>query len=393
MSVAAVEPTSPEPAPGTIDLARYFLRLGSTGFGGPIALAGAMQRDLVENRRWITPEQYLDGLALAQLMPGPLAAQLAIYIGWVRKRWIGATVVATAFVLPSFLMVFVLAMLYLRYGGMPWVSALFYGAGPAMIGVVTRGAIKLARLCLGVDPLLWLIFLANTAATAWTGREEMWAILAAGALTAMIRGRSAIMAGRALGSVSLWGWLSTGIHGPASADVLARIAWHFTQAGALIFGSGLAIVPFLKTGVVDHMRWIGERQFMDAVAIGMITPGPVVITVAFIGYLVAGPLGAGVATLAAFVPCYLLVVLPAPHFTRFARNPGLRQFVSGVTAAAAGAIAGAVIVLGRRAVIDLPTAGLLVGALAAMRRWPKLPEPLWILLAGAAGLMLRGGRS
>lgn len=372
-------------------LARYFIRLGSLGFGGPIALAGSMQRDLVERRRWISAQDYLDGLALAQLMPGPLAAQLAIYFGWVRARVLGATIVAAAFVLPSFLMVLGLAALYVRYGGLPWVGDVFYGVGPVVIAIIARGAVKLAGMTLRRDGLLWMIFGANAVVTAWTGREEVAGILLSGFVVLVLRSRTSV--GNSLcGITTLASWLVTGASGVASGETLARIAFYFFQAGALVFGSGLAIVPFLRSGVVDGFHWLDERQFMDAIAIGMITPGPVVITVAFIGFLVAGPLGAGVATLAVFVPCYLMVVLPAPHFARVARSRRLRHFVSGVTAAAAGAIAGAVIVLGRRAVFDLPTLGLLVAALFAMRRWPKLPEPTWIALAAVAGLASRSVR-
>ena len=379
----------PENAPSALDLGRYFLRLGTVGFGGPIALAGAMQRDLVERRGWITSAEYLDGLALAQLMPGPLAAQLAIYVGWVRARLLGAAVVAAGFVLPSFLMVLGLSMLYVRFGGMHGVADAFYGAGPVVIAVIVRGATRLSRLSLRRDRLLWAICLANAVATALSGREAMEWILAGGLLALAVRSRGVSGNGPALGVLALSGFLTTGIHGPADGGTLARIAAYFAQAGSLVFGSGLAIVPFLKSGVVDHFRWIDERQFMDAVAIGMLTPGPVVITVAFIGALVAGPLGATTACLAVFVPCWLLVVIPAPHFARLARSRRLRHFVSGVTAATTGAIAGAVIVLGRRAVVDLPTVTIGVLAMLAMRRWAKVPEPAWIVLGAVAGLALR----
>lgn len=395
MSVAAHEPHRSSPdvdedrAPSLAALARYFLRLGSVGFGGPIALAGSMQRDLVERRRWISAQDYLDGLALAQLMPGPLAAQLAIYIGWVRGRLLGATIVAAAFVLPSFLMVLALAVLYMRYGGMPWVGDVFYGVGPAVIAIIARGSIKLAHMSLRRDVLLWLIFAANAFATAWTGREEVLGVLLGGVVVLAIRARPTLGAASLLEATSLTSWLATGAHGPASAETLARITVYFLQAGSLVFGSGLAIVPFLKSGVVDGFHWLDERQFMDAIAIGMITPGPVVITAAFIGHLVAGPIGAALATFAVFVPCWLLVVLPAPHFVRVARNQRLRHFVQGVTAGAAGAIAGAVVVLGARAIVDPLTGAMAIAAAIVMMRWSKVPEPAWILVAGIAGLLSR----
>src|SRR2546422_1818728 len=152
----------------------YFLRLGALGFGGPIALAGYMQRDVVEERRWIARQDYVEGLALAQLAPGPLAAQLAIYLGWVRARVPGATLVGLAFVLPSFLMVMGLSALYLRFGGLPWMQGVFYGIGAAVIAIIGRSATKLVRLTLGGDRLLWAIFAFAALVTAWTEAEVVW---------------------------------------------------------------------------------------------------------------------------------------------------------------------------------------------------------------------------
>jgi chromate transporter len=382
--IAAVD----RPAYSLRDLAGYFLRLGTFGFGGPIALCGYMQRDLVEQRGWIAPEDYKQGLALAQLAPGPLAAQLAIYIGWVRARVLGATVVALAFVLPSFVMVLALSALYVRYGGLTWMQGAFYGIGAAVIAIIGRSAWKLVRMTLARDWLLWTIFLAAGVVTAWTESEVVWVFIAGGLLGLVVRGlptgpwRATTLA---VGPV----WLVTGLHGPAASDVLWRIWWFFAEAGAFVFGSGLAIVPFLYGGVVDRFHWLTERQFLDAVAVAMITPGPVVITTAFIGYLVAGPLGATAAALGVFLPCYLFVILPAPYFRRFASNVTVKAFVDGVTAAATGAIAGAAVVLGRRAIIDLPTALIALGTLGTLVYVKRIPEPLVIVAAGIIGLVIR----
>lgn len=363
----------------------YFLRLGATGFGGPIALASYMQRDLVERRNWITPAEYKEGLALAQLAPGPLAAQLAIYLGWVRGGVWGATLVAFAFVLPSFLMVLALAALYLRLGGLPWMQGAFYGIGAAVVAVIGRGAYKLIKSSLGRDWLLWSIFALSAGVTAYTESEVVWLFFASGLVALLLRGRPNLSSTTGF----IPPWLLAGLEGPASTSTLSTLFWYFAEAGAFVFGSGLAIVPFLYGGVVGHYHWLNERQFLDAVAVAMITPGPVVITVAFIGYLVAGPLGATSASLGVFLPCYLLVILPAPYFQRFANNPRLRSFVDGVTAAATGAIAGAAFVLGKRAIIDLPTLGIALAALLALLRFKKMPEPALILAAGAVGMFLR----
>ena len=371
-------------APSIAQFTLYFLRLGSVGFGGPIALAGYMQRDLVEDRGWVSREEYVEGLALAQLAPGPLAAQLAIYLGWVRCGVLGATLVGLAFIVPSFLMVLALAVLYIRLGGLPWMQGLFYGIGAAVIAIIARSAFKLTRSTLSKDRLLWSIFAVMAVVTAWTESEIVWLFLLCGVCALVVRRRWSVGALPAILPV----WLISGIHGPASGTTLATVFWYFTEAGAFVFGSGLAIVPFLYGGVVGDFHWLNERQFLDAVAVAMITPGPVVITVAFIGYLVAGPLGAALAALGVFLPCYLLVVIPAPYFRRFAKNPQLKAFVDGVTAAATGAIAGAAFVLARRAIVDWPTALLAAVTLLVLLKIRRIPEPAVIVVAGLAGLLL-----
>lgn len=373
-------------SPSLMQFTLYFLRLGAVGFGGPIALAGYMQKDLVEDRKWISPVEYKEALALAQLAPGPLAAQLAIYLGWVRAGVLGATLIAVAFVLPSFLMVLALAALYLELGGLPWMQGVFYGIGAAVIAIIGRSAYKLVKSTLAKDWQLWSIFAVSAIVTAWTESEVIWLFVLSGVVALAVRQRTF----RARTVAVLPVWLISGLHGPAAGSTLATLFWYFAEAGAFVFGSGLAIVPFLYGGVVGKFHWLTERQFLDAVAVAMITPGPVVITVAFIGHLVAGPLGATAAALGVFLPCYLLVVIPAPYFRRFANNPQLRSFVDGVTAAATGAIAGAAFVLGRRAIFDIPTALIGIVTLIILLKTKRVPEPLVILLAGVAGLIIRG---
>jgi chromate transporter len=390
--VRAGTPVSEGQRAGTLrDLLVYFLRLGATGFGGPVALVGYMQRDLVEERGWFAPEEFREGLALAQLAPGPLAAQLAMYLGWARGKAVGAALVGLAFVLPSFVMVVAIAVAYLRFGGMPWMQGAFYGIGAAVIAIVARSATRLTGLTLGHDRLLWTLFALAALVTAWTESEIVWVFLGAGAVALVARVGPLARSPRAALSVALlppglWAGLSG--H-PASGALLWRIGTYFAEAGAFVFGSGLAIVPFLHAGVVQRFGWLDERQFLDAVAVAMITPGPVVITVGFIGYLVAGPAGAVVAALATFLPCYLFTVIPAPHFRRLSRNQALKAFVDGVTAAATGAIAGAVWVLGRRALTDVTTAAIAVATLLVLTRFKRLPEPLLIAAAGVLGIFLK----
>jgi chromate transporter len=364
----------------------YFLKLGTIGFGGPVALVGYMHRDLVEERKWITEEDYKEGLALSQLAPGPLAAQLSIYIGYIHYRIIGATLAGLAFVLPSFIMVLGLGFAYTQLGGLPWMQAVFYGVGAAVIGIIAIGSYKLTRKSLDKEWILWAIFLILAVTTFITENENLWLILLAGFIVWFYKARPKLstQASSFLLSPVLLGISTLGLDGK-----LTQIALFFFKAGAFVFGSGLAIVPFLYGGVVKDYGWLNEQQFLDAVAVAMITPGPVVITVGFIGYLVAGIPGACVAAMATFLPCYLFTILPAPYFKKYGKHPPIKAFVDGVTAAAIGAIAGAVIVLAKRQFMDMPS--ILIGVLTAIAllRFKKLPEPLVILIAALIGLTIK----
>jgi len=367
------------------ELVLYALRLGALGFGGPVALVGYMRRDLVERRGWISEADYKEGLTLAQLMPGPLAAQLAIYLGFVHYAILGATLVGVAFVLPSFLMVVALGAAYLVYGGLAWMQSVFYGVGAAVIGIIAMSAWKLTAKSIGRDRLLWAIYLAAAVVTVLTESETVLLFLGAGVLVWLVRAPPKGLFPGAAGA-ALAAQLPTAgvVHWP----LLAQIAGFFAEAGAFVFGSGLAIVPFLYGGLVTGHHWLTERQFIDAVAVAMITPGPVVITVGFIGYLIAGLPGAIVAAFATFLPCYLFTIIPAPYFRKHGKRPGIVAFVDGVTAAAIGAITGAVIVLGKRSIVDLPTVAIMALAVLALWKFKKLPEPLVVAAAAAAGLAL-----
>lgn len=366
----------------------YALKLGSLGFGGPVALVGYMYRDLVEKRGWISEPDYKEGLALAQLAPGPLAAQLAIYLGYVHYRIIGATLVGVAFVLPSFLMVVGLGWAYTLYGGLAWMQAVFYAVGASVIGIIAFSAYKLTTRTIGKDWLLWGIYTVAAAVTVITESEEVLLFLAAGILVWLIKAPPKVKWGRTKGFLGL-ATLPVTMANTGDLGTLWNIFTFFTKAGAFVFGSGLAIVPFLYGGVVKEYHWLTDRQFIDAVAVAMITPGPVVITVGFIGFLVAGFSGASVAALATFLPCYLFTIIPAPYFKKYGKRPDIAAFVSGVTAAAIGAITGAVIVLGRRSIIDVPTALLAVATVGLLWKGKKIPEPLIVLGAAVIGLVVK----
>jgi chromate transporter len=367
---------------GMLPLIWYFLRLGAWGFGGPIALVGYMQKDLVDDRKWISQEDYLQGLAFSQLAPGPLAAQLAMYLGFVRGGFAGATVVGLAFILPSFLMVLAVGKAYVAFGGTRLISALFYGIGAAVIAIIARSAIKLIKTSIKMDALLWIVFLVLALSTAITEKEIVWLFLAGGLLVMAVK--TGLPALRSQRSTTRLVALSSV---PASSGILGTLFLFFLKSSLFVFGSGLAIVPFLHGGVVQDHHWLTETQFVDAVAIAMITPGPVVITVAFIGYLVYGMLGASAAALGVFLPVYLFVVILGPLYNRFAKNEQIKAFVQGVTAAATGAIAGAVVVLGRHSIHDYWTAGIGVATFLLLMKW-KIPEPLIIAISGLLGIAI-----
>jgi chromate transporter len=368
------------------DLIIYFLKLGTIGFGGPVALVGYMYRDLVEKRKWIEEEDYKEGLALAQLAPGPLAAQLSIYLGYVHYRIIGATLAGIAFVLPSFIMVLGLGYAYVKAGGLPWMQAVFYGIGAAVIGIIAISSYKLSKKSLGKDWLLWITAIVLAFTTFITESEILWLILLAGIIVWLYK--SPPKFNKTLQIVFLFPVLLQ-----ASSiwmnEKLTQIGWFFFKAGAFVFGSGLAIVPFLYGGVVKEYQWLNEQQFLDAVAVAMITPGPVVITVGFIGYLIAGVPGACVAALATFLPCYLFTIIPAPYFKKYGKHPAIKAFVDGVTAAAIGAIAGAVFVLGKRQITDVTSAAIAVVTILLLLRFKKIQEPIIILVAAVAGLLIK----
>lgn len=373
-------------------LVLYFLKLGTTGFGGPVALVGYMHKDLVESRKWISEEEYKQGLALAQLAPGPLAAQLGIYLGFVHHRFLGATLAGLAFVLPSFIMVVLLGIAYKLYGGLNWMQAVFYGVGAAVIGIIANSSYKLTTKSISKlnlqavrdNWMLWLFFFFAAGVTFFTQQEYVVLFIALGVLYMLVKAPpkwfNKTVNGFMLLQIGFWDY---------EMSTLQKIAIFFTKAGAFVFGSGLAIVPFLHAGVVTENHWLTEQQFVDAVAVAMITPGPVVITVGFIGYLVAGFPGACIAALATFLPCYLFTVIPAPYFNKIAKDKSIKAFVDGITAAVVGALFGAVIVIATRNIFDIPTACITILTIICLTCFKRIQEPYIILIAALSGILIK----
>jgi chromate transporter len=376
------------------ELALYFLKLGTWGFGGPVALVGYMHRDLVEKKQWLTEGEYKEGLALAQLAPGPLAAQLGIYIGFVHYGLLGATITGLAFIIPSFIMVVLLGMAYKLYSGLAWMREVFYGVGAAVIGIIGISAYKLTLKSVGkinwgslkANWLLWLMYSFTIMVTIATQQEQIILFVGCGLIYMVVKApplwlkETTSLPLVLLAGVGFWKY---------SKDTLIKIGLFFLKAGTFVFGSGLAIVPFLHAGVVQEYKWLTESQFVDAVAVAMITPGPVVITVGFIGYLVAGFPGAVVAALATFMPCFLFTVILAPYFKKISKNKSIKAFVDGITASVIGALVGSVVIIATRSIIDIPTAIIAVSAALTLIYIKKIQEPAVILAAAVIGVIIK----
>ena len=371
--------------PQISNLAWYFARLGATGFGGPVALVARMRRELVEDRKWVSDSQFREGVALSQIAPGPLAAQLAMYIGWLAGGAMGAVAIGAAFVLPSLIIVLALAEAYRRAGTMPVITMLFYGVGAAVIAVIARSGIRLARSTIERDHLMLIVVLLNAAATALLRRESIPLVFASGLTVMLIRSRGEFRAS-ALSSPAMIAIPAIAL--PVGTSLMA-IFLFFAASGLIVFGSGLAIVPFLHGGVVVERHWLTEQQFLDAVAVSLLTPGPVVITVAFIGSLVAGMSGGIVAAIGVFLPAYAIVVVITPHFQRIRERALVRNFANGVTAAAIGALLGAVIVMAMRSLVDVPTVAIAIVSLVILIVRPKTPEPLVLVAAAIIGVVVK----
>jgi chromate transporter len=320
------------------------------------------------------------------MMPGPLAAQLAMWIGFIRHGFVGASLVGIVFILPTFLIVLAISVLYVAYHGLSLVQALFYGIGPTIIAIVALSAIRLARTTVGSDQRMWEIFGVVALITVVARAEIALLFIIAGLIGLLLHHPPKNW--HKPGMVGVLGVPAVGVS--LSIPVILELGAFFVMAGAFTFGSGLAIVPFLHQGVVLQHHWLNEREFLDAVAVGVITPGPVVITAAFVGYLVAGFWGSCIAAGGVFLPVYLFVLFIGRYIVRYRENPALKGFVKGATSAASGAIAGASVILAQGSIVDIATIAIGSVSLLLLWRW-KLPEPLLIGLAAVAGLLLYKG--
>jgi chromate transporter len=373
-----------------LELVAYFLRLGTLGFGGPVALCGLMEKHLVQERGWLTRAEMRDAIAVSQSMPGPLAIQVGIFIAYMRGGFWGAWAGGWAFILPNFLIVAALAALYVHFGGLSWMTAIFYGVSPAVIALIIHSCWRLGKLGME-DWFQWAVaglsFLVTVALQAEVAvlfiAAGMFGILYYGSLFRRLPpGAMAALAA----PVGAGGGIAIGTTQTTSLPLLGKLLAFFLKAGSLTFGSGLVIVPFLEKGLVQETNWLNPREFLVAVAIGMLSPGPVVITATFVGYLVAGFWGSLVSTVGIFLPSFLMVLIVAPIMLRHRNNRNVQGFVKGAFAAAIGTILGACVLLGKIAIGDWVTALITVASLVTLFRF-KVSNPLLIGATAIVGLI------
>jgi len=368
----------------------YFLRLGALGFGGPVALANSMRRDLVEARGWLTDEEYENGLALAAACPGPLAYQLAVYCGYVRFGVVGGLAIAVAFGLAPFLIVTFAAWLYVRFTNNWQLRALFYGIAPVVVALIVKACWNLGKRTLRSDRAAWIFAIVACTITVIVQKELALMFVLAGLIGTLVFGRS-LAATVAPAAPTANGRARAMMIAPAAtmafSGTTAKLLLFFFKTGLLVFGSGLVIVPFLKTQVVDQYHWLSNRQFLDSVAIGMISPGPVVITATFVGYLLNGVIGALAATIGIFSPPVLFTILATPILLRYYKNPRFAGFIRGVGVTVVGVLVGTTYLVGKEAIGDWLTAVIGIVSLVVIIVWKKLPEPFVVVAGGMIGLI------
>jgi chromate transporter len=361
----------------------YFVKLGTIGFGGSIALTNSMENDLVEDKKWLTREEFLLGLTLSQLAPGPLAAQLAMYIGYIRHKILGATCAGLVFILPSFLMVILISILYVQYGSLPIIQSLLYGIEASIIGIIASSAYDLTKRTVKGGVVNWIIFILILGVTLYTRSTNIFLFIGSGLFMILYNSRHKLQFFQSFVIIPV-----VNFHQTFTSSTLLNLFLFFISAGSLAFGGGFAIIPYLQNGVVNQYHWLTYTQFIDAIAVAMITPGPVVIAATFIGYLTAQLPGAIIATGAIFIPVYIIIICITPVFKRFAKNAYMISFIQGVTAAAMASLTASVVILGQESIKDIYALIIALIALFAVRFF-KISGIVIILVSGIIGLLLK----
>jgi chromate transporter len=392
MTDSASSPATEASTPRRLwELAALFLRLGSTAFGGPAVHVAMMHDEVVERRRWISEQRFLDLLGATNLVPGPNSTEMAIHVGFMRAGWPGLIVAGASFIVPAMLIVLVLAWAYVRYGTTTVGEALLYGITPVVIAIVVRALAKLGRtaikrsvLLVGVGVAVFALYLLRV--------NEIVLLVGAGVIVLAVRwpGRRRPAAARSF--VPMFpGFLSLAATAEAVPVELWRVFLQFLKFGFVVYGSGYVLFAFLQGDLVDKLGWITQKQLVDALAIGQLTPGPVFTTATFIGYLLGGVAGGLVATLGIFLPAFLFVALIQPIVNWIRRSSWAGDALDGVNVGAIGLMAGVSWQLGREAIVDVPTALLALGAMVVLFRFRL--NPGWLVGAGAvAGLLITWAR-
>jgi chromate transporter len=370
-------------------LAWYFLRLGLTGFGGPVALANYIRRDFIDRHHWISEDEYNEGLAIATACPGPLAYQLGVYCGYITHGTAGALLVAASFAVAPFLIVVAVAALYTEFGSTAVLRGIFYGVGPVVIAIIARSCWDLGRKTLRQEWIAYVVAAAACTITVIVQQELVALFLAAGALGIVLFYRPNLprdFPSRPNARQTNLLPVVTTLASAYQSVALPKIFWFFFKTGLLVFGSGLVIVPFLKAYVVDQYHWLSNQAFLDAVAVGIVSPGPVVITATFVGYLNHGLSGAVAATVGIFTPSVIFVILGTPILRRYRQNARVQGFIRGITVAVVGVLLGTSYLVARSTIHDV--LGLIVLALAFIALWSKwkIPEPLLVGAGAMTGL-------
>ena len=366
------------------ELAALFLKLGTISFGGPAGHVALMEHEAVNKRHWLSREYFLDLLAATNLVPGPNATEMAIHIGYLRAGWPGLVVSGVAFILPAFCITLTLAWAYTQYGSLPQMGAVLYGVKPAVVAIVAMAAWRLGRSA--VVTKTGAVFLALALLATLSRIDDVVLMIAAGLLMVVWQQRArlpwlALLAAGAPAPLAL-------PHLQKAGDGrLAQIFLYFLKIGAVLYGSGLVLYAFIQRDVVAGFGWLTEQQFIDAIAVGQFTPGPVLSAATFIGYLIGGTAGAGVATLGIFLPSFIIVALTGPWIPRLRDWSTGKAFLQGATIAALALIVKTGLLLGHSAVVDVWTGLIAVVGVAVLWRY-KL-DAAWVLAGGAAIGLLR----
>lgn len=361
----------------------YFFKLGMVGFGGAIIMMDKMHKELVERKKWVTETEFKNGIAFTQFTPGPLVTLLSTYIGFLKLQVIGAIAAWASFITPAFIATLIISILYVHFGNLPWMQGALYGVGAAIIGVITSAVYRLFRKTVNTRFLLGIAIISFI--FAFLTKQTNFIILVAGGLINLT------IQTKKLDKFFVINYISNFSINflPASlqTNIVIKLFIFFFIAGSVAFGGGLAILPFIQSGVVYQYHLITEKQFLDGVAVAMMTPGPIVIIAVFIGYLVAGFSGAIFSGLGIFLPVFIIANIFTPFFKKHGKNPYLLLFIDGVVAAALGAVFSSIIFLAKGSVIDVFTGVLAIGGFIAAR-YLKIPIVFIVFIAGLLGYLV-----